>query len=523
MTDQKITDLTAATSMASSDVLYGVVGGVDRQVSRSVLEQSLNVPQVFNVKAPEYGVVGDGVTDDTAAIQACIDAYRAAIDSAVYTLGQASILLFPPGVYLITDSLDLTSIKSPTWSVFGYGAVIVAKCTGKPAIDMLGSRYFRFKGLTIFGDATSTPTFGIQCGRIDSTATGDATFEDLHMNGNFSVACLYNYAGETTDYRHLRLFNSDTTAGAVCLVMDARNEQNITSAFVTQTNPQGTAESFNDQLFLNCDFRHTTGTGGAIDLIGNFNHFHFLNCYGAASSDQLVRIFKSNLIRTLELDIHAETTGLDETLLIDNTDVGANVLISNFSIKDHSPHADVAVIDTTGGTHTVVLDGFRAEIGELVNTVPLIGSATVDASKMQVSGEIYWESDKSFDLSNFYFCGQLFTEQATTVTHGVGSYQVMRRPSTTDARTMEIKGRLRVRGNPDSATANNYLQLTGGTTGNPEIAAEGTSADIDIPFTPKGAGLMRFGTHTAIGAETVTGYVEIRDAGGTLRKIAVVS
>jgi hypothetical protein len=34
---------------------------------------------------------------------------------------------------------------------------------------------------------------------------------------------------------------------------------------------------------------------------------------------------------------------------------------------------------------------------------------------------------------------------------------------------------------------------------------------------------LRFGTRTAIGAETVTGYITIEDAGGTSRKLAVVS
>jgi hypothetical protein len=36
-------------------------------------------------------------------------------------------------------------------------------------------------------------------------------------------------------------------------------------------------------------------------------------------------------------------------------------------------------------------------------------------------------------------------------------------------------------------------------------------------------GMVRIGTHSAIGAETVTGYIEIKDAGGTVRKLAVVS
>jgi hypothetical protein len=58
------------------------------------------------------------------------------------------------------------------------------------------------------------------------------------------------------------------------------------------------------------------------------------------------------------------------------------------------------------------------------------------------------------------------------------------------------------------------------------VAAEtaGTGADdIDVTLTPAGTGLVRYGTHSAIGVETVTGFIEIKDAGGTIRKLAVVS
>jgi len=52
----------------------------------------------------------------------------------------------------------------------------------------------------------------------------------------------------------------------------------------------------------------------------------------------------------------------------------------------------------------------------------------------------------------------------------------------------------------------------------------GTGADdIDIAITPAGAGLVQFGTHSAVAAETVTGYVYFKDAGGTTRKLAVIS
>jgi uncharacterized coiled-coil protein SlyX len=52
-------------------------------------------------------------------------------------------------------------------------------------------------------------------------------------------------------------------------------------------------------------------------------------------------------------------------------------------------------------------------------------------------------------------------------------------------------------------------------------AAIVTSAGIDLTFTP--GGVMKFGTHSALAGETVTGFITIKDSGGTTRKLAVVS
>lgn len=53
----------------------------------------------------------------------------------------------------------------------------------------------------------------------------------------------------------------------------------------------------------------------------------------------------------------------------------------------------------------------------------------------------------------------------------------------------------------------------------------GTGADLLLSGGTGSAanGMVRIGTHSAIGAETVTGFIEIKDAGGTIRKLAVVS
>jgi hypothetical protein len=73
------------------------------------------------------------------------------------------------------------------------------------------------------------------------------------------------------------------------------------------------------------------------------------------------------------------------------------------------------------------------------------------------------------------------------------------------------------------ATTANYFQMYAKVAGSsPSLAVLGTDTNIDLALTPKGTGLVSFGTHTAT-ALTISGYVEIKDSGGTIRKLAVVT
>jgi len=70
----------------------------------------------------------------------------------------------------------------------------------------------------------------------------------------------------------------------------------------------------------------------------------------------------------------------------------------------------------------------------------------------------------------------------------------------------------------------NYIDLKGSiATASPVISTAGSDTNIDLALTPKGTGVVRFGTYTANMALTVQGYIEIKDSGGTLRKLAVIA
>jgi hypothetical protein len=68
----------------------------------------------------------------------------------------------------------------------------------------------------------------------------------------------------------------------------------------------------------------------------------------------------------------------------------------------------------------------------------------------------------------------------------------------------------------------NSLATTGTVSGsnNVVLSTQGTDTNIDLSLTPKGTGLVRFGTYVA-GALTATGYINIKAANGTTYKVLV--
>jgi hypothetical protein len=76
----------------------------------------------------------------------------------------------------------------------------------------------------------------------------------------------------------------------------------------------------------------------------------------------------------------------------------------------------------------------------------------------------------------------------------------------------------------NTASAVNYLRASGSATGTAAtLSTIGTDTNIDLALTPKGTGNVRFGTHTGTADVAITGYIEVKDSAGNVRKLAVIT
>jgi hypothetical protein len=136
------------------------------------------------VSANNFGVVGDGVTDDTSSLQAAINVlFGVDIDR-----NSRSILYIPAGTYLITQPLEIT----PYTQIVGAGVenTVIVNNSGSVfvtignvpinQVDMdTQPRYIKISDLSILCDSLDSAIFLRSC--------RDSEFKNLKLTGSWSI------------------------------------------------------------------------------------------------------------------------------------------------------------------------------------------------------------------------------------------------------------------------------------------------------------------------------------------------
>lgn len=348
------------------------------------------------VYVTSFGAVCNDVTDDTAAINAAVAYIRASQTSSLSTI--YANLVFPAAkACKITSAINLTGLVGISVTIQGAGATIDCQSSAI-CLDALGSRFIRFNNFTLTALGAAVPTIGIQIGRTDTAANNSSdnhVFRDVIMNGSFGQAGIYNFSSETVLFDNVRIYNSNSGAGAYCLIQDGYNHFNAQSTFITQNAPVDTPQSFNEDTFVSLDLRNSGGHSAL--WLGNTSRHRFIGGYigntGGSGANAAVVLYGegSSNNTMLDFDVHIESGSVTDAFLVSGSNT--TPIFNGFKYRDHSTSATNSVFKADTTQSTVVMRGAQLEIGTYSG-----GSATLldigghAASIWTFSGASYWSA-----------------------------------------------------------------------------------------------------------------------------------
>lgn len=480
---------------------------------------SASAARVFDVMA--FGAKGDGVTDDTTAIQAAITA-ATAVNGKVW---------FPiPSAEYLTGALTVGTAGSyNTCSFVGEAADFQFNSTTSRGVVL------KLK------DSTNGTMFTVAASNASDVGPGPVTFENLWLKGNRTNQSGTSYAVTFTShtassnkqrsgyFKRVRI--QEFRSGGV-LIGTLRNagvmDQVVILDIGASGSGVGSAINFGsaaDWRFINCDFGNCEGaavqdSGSGPSFFTQCNFFtalhgykadtsslekFFENCsfdrnnrYGAYISPSSAKMFSFSGCR---FSINSQETNATYSDLYVGDDSNVTLVGCVF------PKGGVTVtnfpayhVETAGTTDGVVLAGCKFEstaagaitndftkIRQFGSDVILLPNGTAGAPSYAFdadSGMYRTAGSLGFTINGF---AQMFISEVASAT-----------------RQLQLKA-----GTGDT-TAAPILTVTGGT-------------NTDLRLAGAGTGVLSFGTWTSNGDAAVNGYVTIKDSGGTTRKLATIA
>lgn len=219
-------------------------------------------------------------------------AFQAAVDAAKTAGAFASI---PFGEYSLSASIYLGSPTNGSGlrGLMGNYSTLFFESSAGNCLDWTGDHFKFVSNIKIIGRASSPPAVGLLLARASTNAVGGlGVFDNVFFEGEFTTACVYNYASESNQWRRCHFVND---GGTSCFIGTFDN----TGYSVTSTNTTIYGSGISNTIygFYACRFVQTTSSGAGrscLELDGCEDVLVDNACYFFGAGDHpLVRIVQN--------------------------------------------------------------------------------------------------------------------------------------------------------------------------------------------------------------------------------------
>lgn len=395
-------------------------------VDASLADIATKTGNVINVKTAPYNAKGDGVTDDTTAIQNAInDAYT-----------QKKSVYFPPGNYIVGSSLSLPSNitligSNHNWSTGGstaFECVIHANAANVFVGSTPGtaSAYFQstvyMSNLAIFGTGTNTlfQFFALDASIIKENYIYNFNYviqgkimdvSVIHHNRIMNIftsvlsSRLGNVKGTITDSKiHHNYMNGTAQGNSVLIDLEGGNYSDITNNFFDYANTainlalSSTNMSINSNLFDVCYQGINISSGNDTTISNNQfgkctkNSYTLFNSLSAGNQSTYstnswigIKIGAGVSFITIHNNI-----GYQADIMVDisSSAAGANNIVTSGNVNGYSLGVVINYNKSTDFTN--VNDGF----GMVINELNFITVTTLPTSARCFYGQLLWYQGK---------------------------------------------------------------------------------------------------------------------------------
>lgn len=343
------TGVVPAGQLGSGGVSSGVFLRGDRTWARPIVD---NVVSAYNVQ--DYGAVGDGITDDTAAIQAAIDA-----------ASTGGIIYLPPATYIVDPAVSLRLSSNQTLMGAGRASILKVKDNSNVLNNLVKAESV---------DRVVLDNFAIDGNRSNQDAS-DTVAVHYGIYVSTSSNCRVNniYVHDTTGVG-IHVYNSTGT-----VVTNCESSGNRYHGFEceqdTSTLWQGNRGHNNDRHGIFISPGEVGGTGSIGNVIDG-NSFDSNSQYGIA----------------LGIDAAGLSIGLTKDNLISNNSVTSNAYygISVYRVDDTTIANNIVAYNGYFGIYL-----YRAERNQVIGNRLRNNSQSGDGAYDEILIEGYNDSQAS--------------------------------------------------------------------------------------------------------------------------------